>query len=103
MILDQAAVSNMFMKPDWESSLKVLLLSQTQCAQCYSALREHDANLEHGDDGPKQRVEVLPVWDGVPILQTQRELTPEQMHAQDTAETRECVRGLGMGIGDFNL
>ena len=42
-------------------------------------------DLEDGDDGPEQRVEVLAVGDGVARLRLQTELTSEDVHPQDTA------------------
>ncbi|TNN37167.1 hypothetical protein EYF80_052670 [Liparis tanakae] len=42
------------------------------------------SDLEHGDDGPEQRVEVLAVGNRVSVLRLEAELTAEQMHPQNT-------------------
>lgn len=41
-------------------------------------------NLKDSNDGPKERVKVFPVRDGVAGLRPEAEFTAEQMHPQDT-------------------
>lgn len=45
--------------------------------------------LKYCDDGPEQRVKVLAVRDGVPVVHAQAEFAAKQMHTQYTAENSE--------------